>query len=127
MSIFATTHKRKTKMATIEPQFTRPDDGVLMLLWEGVVTGDTIHMHQVEGTAGAIANVQVTGTFGGATVSFAGSNDGVNFVVLKDLSDAAIALTSPGMVDFSTAALFVKPIISGGSGNDVDVTAVLRG
>ncbi len=36
-----------------------------------------------------VASVQVTGTFGGATVTILGSNDGTNYVAIKDKDGAA--------------------------------------
>jgi P pilus assembly chaperone PapD len=71
--------------------------------------------------------VQITGTFGGATIALQVSNDGTNYVTLKDGSGSDISLTSAGMREFSTAALYLKPTSSGGTADNVTVTVVLRG
>lgn len=113
-------------MATVVPQISYPADDVIKVLWEALATGDTIQSYQVPKSFGAIASVQITGTFGAATVTLAGSNDGTNFVTLIDDADAAVSKTVAALVDFSTGALFVKPTIAGGTGDDVDVTVVLR-
>jgi hypothetical protein len=71
--------------------------------------------------------MQVTGTFGGGSVALQGSNDGTNWVALKDLAGAVIAITAAGGVDFSVSCVYIRPLITGGTGNDVDVTIALRG
>ena len=110
-------------MATITPNVSR-NTGITKIIWETVANGDTILSHRPEGTEGAIGSVQMTGTFG-AAVTLAGSNDGTNFVTLKDISGSDISLTAAGVVDFSTAALYIKPVEAGVT--DVDVTVILRG
>ena len=72
-------------------------------------------------TSLAIASVQVSGTFGGATVVLQGSNDGTTYATLDDTSGAAISFTAAGIVDFSAGCAFVKPSISGGTGDSINV------
>lgn len=110
-------------MATIEAVATY-NAGATKVLWETVANGDTIKAYRTKGVEGAVGSVQMTGTFG-AAVTLAGSNDGANFVTLKDTSGADISLTAAGLVDFSTAALYIKPVEAGVT--DVDVTVILRG
>jgi hypothetical protein len=71
--------------------------------------------------------VQVTGTFGGATITLQVSNDGTNYVTLKDSTGTDISLTAAGMREFSTAALYLKPTSTDGTDDNVTVTVVLRG
>lgn len=68
------------------------------------------------------ASVQVGGTFGGATVVLQGSNDGVTYATLKDLQGNNISFTSAGYAEFSSGAAFIKPSISGGTGDSINVT-----
>lgn len=68
------------------------------------------------------ASVQVGGTFGGATVLLQGSNDGVTYVTLKDMQGNNLSFSSAGYAEFSSAAAFVKPSISGGTGDSINVT-----
>jgi hypothetical protein len=68
------------------------------------------------------ASVQVTGTFGGATVVLQGSNDGTNYVTIKDLTGTDISLTSAGIREFSSGCAFFKPSISGGTGDSLTIT-----
>ncbi len=70
----------------------------------------------------ANASVQIGGTFGAATVVLQGSNDGVTFATLKDLAGNDISATSAAYFEFSSGAAFVKPSISGGTGDSINVT-----
>lgn len=114
-------------MATIQFDAAMPGHKCLTAAWEGLSTGDTASPLTIDGTMGAIGSVQVTGTFGGATVVLQVSNDGTNWVTIKSLLGLDVSLTAAGLVEFSTGALFLRPAISGGTGDDVDVTVVLRG
>lgn len=67
------------------------------------------------------ASVQVSGTFGGATVVLQGSNDGTTYATLNDLQGNALSFTSAGYAEFSSGAAFIKPSISGGTGDSLNV------
>lgn len=110
-------------MATIQAAATY-NAGITTVLWETVANGDTINAYRTKNTEGAISSVQMTGTFG-AAVTLAGSNDGTNFVTLKDTGDTDISFTAAGAAEFSTAMKFIKPVEAGVT--DVDVTVTLRG
>lgn len=114
-------------MATINPSRSSANVGIDVIQWEACATGDTIVADQPAGLSPLTGCVQATGTFGGATVTLTGSNDGTNYVTLTDTTGADISLTAADLVEFSTACRYIKPGISGGSGDDVDVTVVLRG
>lgn len=94
--------------------------------WSDIATGDTINPVQVEREEGGLGSVQFTGAFGGATVTLEASNDGTNFVTLKDVFGTDVSVTAAGMHEISTGALYLRPGISGGSSDAVDVTLVLR-
>ncbi|OUS34554.1 hypothetical protein A9Q94_15765 [Rhodobacterales bacterium 56_14_T64] len=114
-------------MATRVPETNSEADQVLSVSWAAIATGDTVQESMPRGVSGAMASVQSDGTFDGATVTLEGSNDGKNFVTLRDLSGADISFASAGLVDFSTSVVFIRPAISGGSADAVDVTLALRG
>lgn len=114
-------------MATVSPVRSSPAPNVAKVLWEALATGDTINADLPSGTEPVLGSVQFTGTFGGATVTLTGSNDGTNFVTLSDPSGTAISTASAGAFEFATTMLYVKPGISGGTGDDVDCTVVMRG
>jgi len=114
-------------MATIIPTTVEQQIQAAAYRWTDYSTADTSTPIKVQNMQGLAGSVQVTGTFGGATITLQGSNDGTNFVTLKDSAGTAISVTAAGMAEFSTAALFIKPTSSGGTSDDVTVTVILRG
>lgn len=95
--------------------------------WADIATGDTMVAYEISDQAGLAGAVQFAGTFGGATVTLTGSNDGTNYVTLVDQTGSLISTTSAGLVEFSTSCRYIKPGITGGTSDAVDVTVVLRG
>jgi hypothetical protein len=72
-------------------------------------------------------SVQVAGTFGGASVSFLGSNDGVNYSVLTDPQGNALSFIGPKIKLVSEATAFVKPVVTGGDGStNLTVTTLMK-
>lgn len=117
-------------MADINPVPSNPipgASGVSVITWEALTESDTAIAQIVGGTAGAVGSVQVVGTFGGATVTIQISNDGTNWATLQDIEGSDVSFTAAGLVDFSTAALYIRASASGGSSQDVDVIMTLRG
>jgi len=74
-----------------------------------------------------VASVQVTGSFGGATVVLEVSNDGTNWVTLTDRTGAEISLTAAGFRDITSGAQYVRARAVGGSGTSVTVRLVAWG
>lgn len=79
------------------------------------------------GTGPVACFVQAIGTFGGGTLVVQGSNNGTDWVNLTDITGTEISLTAAGGVELTSSTLFIRPIISGGSADDVDVIFCLRG
>jgi hypothetical protein len=46
---------------------------------------------------------------------------------MKDLGASALEATANAFFEFTTAAVYLRPAISGGTGDDVDVIVCLRG
>lgn len=114
-------------MATIVPTTVEEQVRAAAYRWTDYSTADTSSPIKVQNMQGLAGSVQVTGTFGGASIALQASNDGTNYVTLKDSAGVDISLTSAGLREFSTAALFIKPTSSGGTADNVTVTVVLRG
>jgi opacity protein-like surface antigen len=63
------------------------------------------------------------GTFGGGTAKLQGSNDDTNWVDLDIAhSSTALALTAAGGAEFSASCRYIRPLITGGTGDDIDVS-----
>ena len=117
-------------MATIKPVFTELDTHTTKIFWETITRSDTaeavaVDSHKAMRTLAG--SFQISGTFDTTTVTLEVSNDGSAYHTLEDRAGNAISMTAAGMEEFSTAALFIKPGISGGGTDDIDVTMTLRG
>jgi len=117
-------------MATVSPTFSivqAQAQSIPVATWADLATGDTITSLGIPGADGVAGAVQFGGTFGGATVKLQASNDGSTFFDMKELGGTPISTGSAALFEFTTAAVYVRPAISGGTGDAVDVTVVLRG
>lgn len=73
-------------------------------------------------------SVQFSGTFGGATVSLQGSNDGLNWHTLTDPLGTPIAKQSGALVAVTEMTRYVRPLVTGGDvGTAITVTLFLLG
>lgn len=113
-------------MATVAPAESIPSQGIVKVEWSGMATGDTITAFQPKWAHPVSGSIQFSGTFGGATVTLEGSNDGTNYATLKDMVGAPISMTSAGIVEFTSTVQHVRPAISGGTGDSVTATVVMR-
>lgn len=115
-------------MADIAPTKKFTAEGIPYIEWADITTStDTPLKFALTDRWGLSGAVQFGGTFGGATVKLQVSNDGTTWADLKDVHKDAVSATAAAMFDFSTSAAYIKPDVSGGSANNVDVILVLRG
>lgn len=114
-------------MATITSVSAVTGD-VNTITWTGVSTVDTATaIGPLNKGKGAIrAAVTFGGTFGGATVVLQGSVDNVTFATLTDLAGNAVSATAAKVQEFSSSALYFKPVVSGGAGDDVNIVLAMR-
>jgi len=113
-------------MATITPT-TAFDGTAQVVTWTDLTTTtDTAVAYATKG--GMVrASVQFGGTFGGGTTALQGSEDGTNYVTLKDINGNAVSATSAARFEVTSAARYIKPIQTGGTGDNALVTVTLRG
>jgi len=115
-------------MATINE--TRSNGGAVgteIITWTPITEADVGRGVLVNGSSGAVGAMQINGTVGSATITLQGSNDGSNFYAITDPAGNDVALSAAGIVDFSTAAAYIRPATSGGSSSSLTVTICLRG
>lgn len=91
--------------------------------WTPLATGDTGSPWQVTDNVDG-ACVQFSGTFLGSTVVLQGSNDGTNYVTLKDNTGNAVTATAAAYFDLPVNMEWVRPSVSAGTATTI--TAVLR-
>lgn len=113
-------------MSTIAPTVVKATecDSVNIVTWVmGIAdTGVAVNMADA-----ADRCVQITGTFGGATVLVEGSNDGTNYATLSDPQGNAISKTSAGIEQIEEVTRYIRCSTSGGSGSTITVTLLVRG
>ena len=117
-------------MPTVNPAFVSTQiqaQDTKRVDWTGIITGDTIVSFGISAKSGAVGAVQIDGTFGGATVTLQASNDNVTFFPMKDVNNVAISATSAGYFEVRTGALYIRPAVTGGSANSINVKVALRG
>ena len=117
-------------MATITATVTKVPDGgvtnVYIALWEAMGNADTGTAVQMAGASDR--SVQVQGTFGAATVTIQGSNDGTNYQTLTDPQGNALTWTTANRLEqISELTRYVRAITAGGTGTDINVTMLLKG
>jgi len=87
--------------------------------WLSMAAGDTGEVHSSANHADR--SVQAVGTFSGGTLSFEGSNDGVNWATLTNLQGDPIAFVAAGLQQISELTRYVRPSRAGGTGSNIDV------
>lgn len=88
-------------------------------VWTSLTENDTAAAVEFPGNGDK--TVQVTGTFGGATVVLQGSLDGSNWATLKDGAGTAISFTSAGLASVLENVAYVRPSASGGTSQSLTV------
>lgn len=113
-------------MATINPTITRVGNNVLKVVWATLTSADTsgAALDQVLLADFADRSIQITGTFGTATLKFQGSNDESNFVSLTDPQGNAIEKTAASIEQVMENTLTVKPVVTTADGT-TSLTVVL--
>ena len=99
-------------------------DRASVITWPGLTTGDT--GRPLEMTGWADRSVQITGTFGGATLTIQGSNNGSEWNTLTDPQGNEIVLTSQKIEQIMEITRYIKPIVSGGSGTSINIITLVR-
>ena len=73
-------------------------------------------------------SVQISGTWGGATCEFEGSNDGVTYFTLKDPAGNSLQFSANGLKQILEFCRFYRPRLStAGSGAALTVTLMAGG
>lgn len=114
-------------MATVDPVTTFPFEtslDVAVTTWSPLAAGD-------DGAPVRLAvysdrSIQVAGTFGGASVTIGGSNDGETYHALTDTKGETLTLTAGALKAIVELPIFIKPRVFGGDGT-TNLKVVLSG
>lgn len=83
--------------------------------WTGLLAGDD--GEAIPFSQYTDKSVQVSGTFGGATLRFEGSNNGTDWAVLTDPQGNDLILSVAKVEMVTEAVAFVRPRVVGGDGS----------
>lgn len=97
---------------------------VAVTTWDGLAAGDD--GEPVRLAVYSDRSIQVSGTFGGASVTIGGSNDGVTYHALTDTAGEPLTLTSGALKQIVELPVFLKPRVFGGDGTTA-LTVTLAG
>lgn len=114
-------------MATVAPVTSFPFEtslDVAVTTWPNLLSGDD--GEPVRLAVYSDRSIQLSGTFGGASVTIGGSNDGVTYHALTDTSGTALSLTSACLKQIVELPVYLKPRVFGGDGT-TSLTVVLAG
>ncbi len=114
-------------MATITPVNTQPYEtslDVVVTTWAPLAASDD--GEPVRLAVYSDRSVQVSGTFGGATVTIGGSNDGETYHALSDAQGSPLTFTSGGLKAIVELPVFLKPRVFGGDGS-TNLKVILSG
>lgn len=120
-------------MATVNPVADYPAPGVMRVTWDAIATGDTINWFTVPNAWGALAEVQMYtdsgGAWGSATVGMEATNasDGDGATALTNTLGSAVSATEDARFAVEVLSLKVRPTITGGTSDDINVVLMLRG
>lgn len=104
---------------------SQPELGVVIAKWQDLAANET---GQSNG-AGRYRDrsVQVTGTFGvGSTLYIEGSNDGVNWITLRDSNETPLSFTAADLAVILEPTAYIRPRVSGGDAN-TNLTVIIMG
>jgi len=91
------------------------------VVWDGLATGDEGSAYATEGNE---LVVQVEATFGGATCTMQGSNDGTNWYALNDKAVPAnpCSFAVAGLKGILQVPKYIRPSVAAGAGTDFVIT-----
>lgn len=91
------------------------DGSSVMYSWLNMANGDD--GEPIDGAEWGDRAVQVVGTFGaGGTIVWEGSNDGTNYVTLKDSFNAATSFTGAAIATVIDVPRYCRPRVTAGDG-----------
>lgn len=113
-------------MSAITPVITPQAGESIHVIWTPLTEADTCTPISLPGAADK--TVQVSGTFGSATIVIQGSNDLVptNYFTLHDTNGDALSFTAAGGEIISEAPLHIRASTSGGSSSSITVQILAK-
>ena len=114
-------------MATVDPVTSWPYEtsrDVAVTTWSSMLKDDD--GGPVRLAVYSDRSIQLTGTFGGASVTIGGSNDGITYHALSTPAGDALTLSAAGLYQILELPVFIKPRVFGGDGT-TNINVILAG
>ena len=113
-------------MATIAATIDRDSiPGAVLATWAAMATGDVGGGIPIAYAADLTG--QVTGTFGGATITWQGSNDNTNWHPMTQKSGTGnMAFTSAAVHTANENPAWIRPAVTGGTSVAIDCTLAIH-
>ncbi|MBL4795781.1 MAG: hypothetical protein JKY50_00045 [Oleispira sp.] len=111
-------------MAVISYTTERTTPNRIVVTWSSVTESDTAQTFELRELPQDIS-VHVSGTFGSSTTVLKVANDGGSGLDATDLGGTAVALTAEGITSLRERPLTIKPTMSGGTSQSLDVNMVV--
>lgn len=117
---FFFTHLLQAATLPITNTNLKPSLGsAIQTVWSGGATGDVCA--PLDLPSYKFQSVQVSGTFGGGTVTIEGSNDGTTWNALVDSFNGSLAFTSAGFKEIGVNARYVRCNITAGTATGMKI------
>lgn len=114
-------------MATVAPVTSFPFETALdvaVTTWSALAQNDD--GEPVRLAVYSDRSVQIAGTFGGASLTIGGSNDGVTYHALTDIAGNPLTLTAEALKQIVELPIWIKPRVFGGNGT-TNLKVILAG
>jgi hypothetical protein len=114
-------------VATVAPVTSYPFEtslDVAVTSWSALLAGDD--GEPVRLAVFSDRSVQIAGTFGGASVTIGGSNDGITYHALTDTLGSALTITAATLRQIVELPVWIKPRVFGGDGT-TNLTVTMAG
>jgi hypothetical protein len=121
-------------MAVVTPtQFTLSTLYGHVIIWTWTAIGDSDTCAPVQMGTYSDRSLHVLGTFGGATITFVGSNEPTNdpaaptsFPALHDPQGNALSASAAKILQVEEICNWIKPVTAGGGGSAVTVNLLIK-
>lgn len=112
-------------MAEVEYALQTTEKGDALVTWSNVTEADTFQRFEFAEAVSEIS-CHIVGTFGGATVTFKGSNYGADGIALSQMDGSAATALVEDIFSILDRPLYITPTHSGGSSESVSIYMLVR-
>lgn len=114
-------------MALVKPTVNVLSTTMAVVQWSGCNNGDTCDQAPSFLSEYSDRSFQTqSASYGATAVTPQGSNDGTNFIGLRNPAGSAISLTANDLVTILEPTAYIKPVLTGGTGTGITISIFCR-